>query len=340
LSFGVALFILPLLSNHPYVLRILTIAAIFAIFAASWDLLAGFTGQLCLGQSLFFGVAGYTVGLLNNHFHLSPWFTIPIGGIAAVLAGIITALPALRLRGFYLALVTLAFPLILMGILFMFPDFTGGEYGLYGIDRISSSLSINYYVINLVMVVSLIIMWKLTDARSKIVRLGVILHAIRDDEVAARVAGINTTNYKLLAFSASGFFAGIAGGLYAHYFRIVGPSTLELFFSFQVILWTIFGGIGTISGAVVGVYFLYPLTEILSANEFLAVFRHIVFCVILIFTLLFMPEGVTVWVRDRIEEVCPRCKVTNAAFRKSCRACSAPLHLAYNEHEAGGVYES
>jgi len=326
LVFVMCLLFAPLIVPQ-YVLHILTLTAIFAIYAASWDVLAGFTGQLNLGHALFFGVAAYAAALLSNHLHLSPWMTIPLGGFAAVIAGLIAGIPALRLRGFYLALVTLSFPLILTGILYIFPDFTGGEFGLYGIRRLSGSRPLDYYIITLTMVGSVFVMWKFTDARSKIVRVGVILHAIREDEITARTSGIDTTKYKLLAFAVSGFFAGIAGGLYAHFFRVAGPSTLELFFSFQAILWTIFGGITTIYGPVTGVYILYPLIELLRLNPMVEKIRFILFALLLIFTLLFMPEGLSTWVRDRIEVKCPRCKLINLINRRYCRACRAPLHL-------------
>ena len=327
LIFFFFLFIFPVFTNELYFLRIITMASIFALYAASWDLLGGFTGQLNLGHALFFGVASYSAALLNIHFELTPWQTIPLGALAAVLVGLVVGIPALRVRGFYLALVTLSFPLILMGVIFVFPEFTGGELGLSGINRLSASPIRNYYVVTIVFAVSVLILWKLSDAKSKILRLGVIFHAIREDEIAARMSGIDTTNYKLIAFAVSGFFAGIAGGLYVHYLMIAGPSTLELFFSFQAILWTIFGGIGTIYGAVAGVFVLYPLIEIVSIYPLGAEMRYIFFSIILIFTLLFMPEGFTVWILDKIQVECQRCKVINIFTRRTCRACRAPLHI-------------
>jgi branched-chain amino acid transport system permease protein len=327
LIFFICLLSAPLITQEPYYLRIIIFATLYALFAASWDLLAGFTGQLNLGHALFFGVAAYAAALFNKYLHLPPWMTIPVGAIAAVFVGLIVGIPALRLRGFYLALVTLSFPLILTGLIFMFPDFTGGEMGLSDIARLSSSGTLNYFIIVIVFAVSTLIMWKFTDAGSKILRTGVILHAIREDEIAARASGINTTGYKLLAFAVSGFFAGIAGGLYVHFIRVAGPSTLELFFSFQAILWTVFGGITTIYGAVAGAFILYPLVEIMSNYPWGEKVRFIFLAVTLICTLLFMPEGITVWVRDKIEVKCPRCKLTNIYMRTHCRACRASLRL-------------
>lgn len=262
LIFVIFLLLLPLITTEPYVLRIFIFSAIFAIYAVSWDLLAGFTGQISLGHASFFGVAAYAAALLNIKFALPPWITILAGAAAAVVIGLIVGVPALRLRGFYLSLVTLSFPIIVSGIILVFPGITGGELGLYGIGSLMSSQILTFYVVTIVMLCSVLAMWKVTDAHSKIVRVGVILHAIREDEVTTRVSGISTTKYKLLAFAISAFFAGIAGGLYAHFLRVAGPSNLELFFSFQPILWTIFGGIGTIYGrSRVSIFFTHSLNS-------------------------------------------------------------------------------
>jgi len=332
--FFIALFLIPVFTSNPYILRIFTLAAILAVFSASWDVLDGFTGQTNLGHALFFGVSAYTVALLNVNLAWPPHVTIPLGAMAAVLVGLIAGIPALRLRGFYLALVTLAFPIILTGIILFFADFTGGEQGVTGVQRLAVSRTTSYYVIVLSMVFSLFVMYKFTNAGSKWLRVGIILHAIREDEIAARASGINTMVYKLIAFAVSGFFAGVAGGLYAVFMRTVGPSTLELALTFQAILYTIFGGVGTIYGAVAGVYLLYPMIEFMNLYPSIAEYRFILFALILIFILLFMPEGMTRWVRDKIEITCPRCKVINVPWRKTCRICRAQLHLVQTERSA------
>jgi len=317
LLFCLTLFLLPLITAHPYYLRILIMASIFALFAASWDLLSGFTGQISFGHALFFGVAAYTSALLNLNIGLPPWLTIPLGALAAVLAGLVIGVPCLRLRGAYLALATLAFPLILTGVVFVIPDITGGELGVSGIDRLSSSRVTEYYIAVAVMVTLGFVMWKITNSNT-----GIIFHAIREDELTARASGINTTRYKLLAFCLSGLFAGVAGGLYVHFMRIAGPSTLELILSFQVIIWTIFGGMATIYGPIAGAFILVLLMEFLTVAPEI---RMLVFAIIVLLVLLFMPQGLTTWVRDKIEKVCPRCKLRNIATRKSCRVCTADL---------------
>lgn len=325
LVFLIVLLLIPLFfTNSPFVLRTLIFANLFVIFAVSWDLLSGYTGQINFGHALFFGLAAYTSALLNLRLGMPIWATIPLGALAGVVAGLVVCLPALRLRGPYLSLVTLAFPLILLGVVITFTDFTGGEYGVSGLDRISTSRTAGYYISLAVMVVSVFIMWKLTDAKSSFVRTGLIFHAIREDEITARASGINTIRYKLLAFAVAGFFAGLAGALSAHFLMIAGPSNLALTLSFQVIIWTVFGGIASIYGPVVGVYVLYPLMELVLRD--ISEYRFLVFGGIVVVMLLFMPEGIAVWARDKIERECPRCKLPNMAFRKTCRACDTRLY--------------
>ena len=309
---------LPLVTQDPYLLRILILTSIFAIFAASWDLLSGFTGQMNFGHALFFGVGAYGAALLNQHLHLPPWGSIPLGALVAVLAGLIVGIPCLRLRGTYLALTTLSFPNILMGIVFAIPEITGGELGISGLDRIVRSRVAQYYISVVVMVVMVVAMWKITDSN-----IGIIFHAIREDEVAVRASGINTTRYKLMAFCLSGFFAGIAGGLYAHFMRIAGPSTLEVSMSFQVVIWSVFGGVVTIWGPVGAVFILFPLLEFF---RFWPELRMLMFAIVILLILRFMPQGLLPWLRDKIENECPRCKIRNVATRKTCRICATSMH--------------
>jgi branched-chain amino acid transport system permease protein len=313
------LFILlfPVITTDPYILRILILASIFAILTASWDLLSGFTGQMNFGHALFFGVAAYTSALLNLNMGIPPLGSIPLGSLAAVVTGLIIGIPCLRLRGTYLALTTLAFPIILMGVVFAIPDVTGGELGVSGIASITSSRLNDYYVTGVLMLALCTIMWKITDSNT-----GIIFHAIREDELAVRNAGINTTRYKLMAFCLSGFFAGIAGGLYAHFMRIAGPANLEVSMSFVVVIYAVFGGIVTIYGSVGAVFILVPLLELLN---FWPEFRMLMFAAVILLILLYMPEGLFPWLRDKVEKECPRCKVRSIATRTTCRICTAPL---------------
>ena len=320
LAWVVALLALPAFYADAYVLRILTMTCVFAIFAASWDLLAGYTGQVNFGHALFFGAGAYTSALLSLRLGLSPWVTIWAGAAVATLIGVLVGYLCLRLRGSYLSLATLAFPLIALGLLFAFPGFSGGELGISGLRRLALTPMSNYYIAAVSMLLIVFGLWRFADSR-----FGIVLHAIRDDEVAARASGINTPRYKLGVFALSAAAAGFAGALLAHYIRIAGPSSLEVALSFQVVIWGIFGGVATIYGPVVAVFLLYPLTEWLGSFRAVGELRLLAFAVIVLLVLLFMPRGLAPWVRDRIETQCPRCKQRNGAWKRVCRLCGAPL---------------
>jgi len=315
-----ALVMLPFVYDDAYVLRILTMTCIFAIFAASWDLLAGYTGQVNFGHALFFGAGAYTSGLLSLKLGLSPWLTVWAGAAVALLFGFLVGYLCLRLRGSYLSLATLAFPLIALGLLFAFPGFSGGELGISGLRRLVVTPTGNYYVAAISMLAIIFGLWLLADSK-----FGIVLHAIRDDEVAARASGINTPRYKMAVFAIAAAAAGFAGALFAHYLRVAGPSSLEVALSFQVVIWGIFGGVATVYGPVAAVFLLYPLTEWLGSFPGVGELRLLIFAVIVLLVLLFMPRGLTPWVRDKIETQCPRCKQRNGAWKKICRLCGAAL---------------
>jgi branched-chain amino acid transport system permease protein len=315
-----ALLALPVVYGDAYVMRIITMTCIFAIFAASWDLLAGYTGQVNFGHALFFGAGAYTSALLSLKLGLSPWLTVWAGAAVALLFGFVVGYLCLRLRGSYLSLATLAFPLIALGILFAFPDFSGGELGISGLRRLTITPTGNYYVAAVSMLLIVFGLWALADSK-----FGIVLHAIRDDEVAARASGINTLRYKMIVFAVSAAAAGFSGALFAHYLRVAGPSTLEVALSFQVVIWGIFGGVATIYGPVAAVFILYPLTEWLGSFRAFGELRLLIFASIVLLVLLFMPRGLTPWVRDKIETQCPRCKQRNGFWRSVCRLCGVAL---------------
>ena len=320
LAWVVALLGLPLVYADPYVLRILTMTCILAIFAASWDLLAGYAGQVNFGHALFFGAGAYATALLSQRLGISPWATIWAGAAVATLFGILVGYLCLRLRGSYLSLATLAFPLIALGLLFAFPGFSGGELGISGVRRLMLSPTANYYVAAVSMLAIVFGLWALADSK-----FGIVLHAIRDDEVAARASGINTPRYKLTVFAVSAAAAGFAGALFAHYLRVAGPSSLEVALSFQAVIWGIFGGLATIYGPVAAAFILYPLTEWLGGFGAFGELRVLAFAVVVLLVLLFLPGGLAPTLRRKVEHECPRCKQRNVAWRSACRLCAAPM---------------
>jgi branched-chain amino acid transport system permease protein len=330
LIFLILLFLIPFVTDQPHVLRLLIMINIFAIFAASWDLISAYTGQTVLGHALFFGVGAYTCAILNTMFGWSPVATIPVGAIVAVGMGLIAGFPALRMKGIYLGLTTMAMPVVLVAVIEYFRDFTGGEQGIIGIEQLVSNRVHFYYVSLVIMVVSIAVLLKIT--RSKV---GLIFQAIRDDEIAARASGVNTTYYKLLSFSLSGLFAGLAGGVYAHFMRVIGPSVLDFSFSFEPIIWTIFGGGASIIGPVVGVFVLLPIVEMLQT--YLGNNATLIYYLILVVVVIFAPGGILRWVTKYLEKTCPRCMAVNAVSRKQCRNCSAPLTGEEDEDAVSGT---
>lgn len=315
-----AVVLLPIVLPDPYVLRVAAMTCIFAAFAASWDLLAGYAGQVNFGHALFFGAGAYSSALLSLRLDFPPWIAVATGALIAAAIGLCVGYLCLRLRGSYLSLATLAFPLILIGLLFAFPDFSGGELGVTGLTSLATSRIANYYIAAGFMLALVFGLWAFADSR-----FGLILHAIRDDELAARASGIDTVRYKMAVFGISAAAAGITGALYAHFMRGAGPSTLETALSFQVVIWGVFGGLATIYGPVTAVFVLYPLTEWLGSFSAFGELRLLIFAVIVLLVLLFMPRGLTPWVRDKIETRCPRCKQQNPVWRDDCRVCAAPL---------------
>lgn len=323
----VLLFLTPLFADQPHILRLLIMINIFSIFAASWDLISAYTGQTVLGHAMFFGVGAYTCGMLSTMLGWSPVITIPIGAVVAVLMGLIAGFPALRLKGIYLGLTTMAMPVVLVAIIEYFRDYTGGEQGIIGIEQLVTGRIQFYYVSLIIMIVCIFILVKIT--RSK---LGLIFQAIRDDEIAARASGVNTTYYKLLSFSLSGLFAGLAGGLYAHFMRVIGPSVLDFSFSFEPIIWTIFGGAASIIGPVLGVFILLPVVEMLQV--YLGENATLIYYLIMVIVVIFAPGGVLRWIEKKVEKRCPRCLAVNAFTRGKCRVCSAPLGIETGEENA------
>ena len=277
-AFG-ALALLPFWIDNPYVLSVLTLAALYAIFASSWDILSGYIGQLNFGHAVFFGVGAYATGFLGPHLH--PLLVLPAGALVGTGFAFLVGVPCLKLRGPYLSLTTLVFPLILERLAFTFRDVTGGEYGI----TVASPLSrIGLYYASLALLL-VTIGTLLAVAES---RIGRTFRAIGDDDQAAMAAGIDTTRYKLGAFVLGAAFAGLGGVLYAYHLRHVGPETFSLFTSFSIVIMGIVGGMGTVVGPAIGAYFLTLLGESLREIE---TFRILIYSAVLILCVMLFPKG-------------------------------------------------
>jgi len=274
----------PLYIKNRAIVELIILANIYAVYVASWDILCGYTGQVSFGHALFIGGGAYTAALLNFYFRIPPWLTIFIGGGVAALFGLIIGMPCLRLRGPYFALATFAAAAFPYGLTDVYWEITGGLDGLYGIAPLWPTLAGKYYFSVLLTGVCCGLLY--IGGRSN---KGLILKSIREDEIAAMASGINTTRYKLVTFVISGFLAGVAGAFYSHNQLHVGPETLSINLSLLVIIMSVVGGIGTITGPICGAYLLTIFNEMLREWEEV---RLIIYTASVVLILLFVPKGV------------------------------------------------
>jgi len=288
---GVALF-LPVLLPHPFVLSIATQAVIWALLAASWDLLSGYTGQVSFGHAGFFALGAYTAAAASKHLGLSPWLGLALGAAVAAVVGFGTGFPALRLRGHYLALVTLALAELIRLTAQNWLAVTGGPFGIYDFGSFTGLPATGIPRAQAVYLIVAAIVGAGVGAMLYVcrrTRAGRAFRAIREDEVLAESLGINTTVYKLLAFGLSSGLAGLAGTLYAYYIQLVSPTVATAATTSLVIGMAVFGGLGTIWGPALGALLLYAISEGL---RFIGVVYNLVAVglVIMVFVI-FLPRG-------------------------------------------------
>ncbi len=274
---------LPLFASG-YVLGLLTVAFYFGVFAMSWDLLFGFAGEVNFGPTFLIGVGAYTAGILNNLYGLSVYLCIFLGAMAAVVAGFVLALPALRLRGPYFGLTTLVAVLILQNFVVVFAGLTGGEIGLTIPDVITISANINYWIALGFMTISAAILFGLSQSP-----IGLVLQASGQDAVQAGALGFNIVKHKLFAFIVSAFFSGLSGALLVFYFGTASVGTVvDIAVGVNVIVAAVLGGRRTVLGGALGAIFLIVASEFLRPTGELATF---IVSTVALLVVLFFPGG-------------------------------------------------
>jgi branched-chain amino acid transport system permease protein len=281
---------------NPYVFRVVMLCGINIVLAVSLNLVNGFTGQFSIGHAGFMAVGAYTSAIFSLHAG-RPWVAsmlaagvpAPVaqgvallpaliaGGMLAALAGYLVGLPSLRLRGDYLAIVTLGFGEIIR-VLIQNLDITGRALGLSGIPG-----WVNFFWVYLFVLAVIVLSINLANSTH-----GRALFAIRDDEVAAEALGVNTTGYKVLAFVISAFFAGVAGGLSVHLLSVASPESFTFLRSIEVIAMVVLGGLGSVSGAVMAAIVLTILPEALRTAGAL---RMVIYSLMLIVLMITRPQG-------------------------------------------------
>jgi branched-chain amino acid transport system permease protein len=267
-----------------YILGLLTIAYYFGVFAMSWDLLFGFAGEVNFGPTFLIGAGAYTAGILDNLYQPPIWICVAAGACAAVLGGVVLALPALRVRGPYFGLTTLVAVLMLQNFVVVDASLTGGEIGLTVPDVITIDDGANYQIALWFMAASGAILYALS--RSPV---GLILQASGQDPVQAGALGFNVTKHKLTAFIISAFFSGLAGALMAFYLSSISVGTfIDVTVGVQVIVAAVLGGRRTILGAALGAVFLIVMGEALRPLGDLANFLVSTMALLVV---LFFPGG-------------------------------------------------
>lgn len=260
-----------------YYTGILRFMGINIILAVSLNLINGITGQFSLGHAGFMAVGAYVSALVSIHLGWPLVFALLAGAVAASLLGILIGLPTLRLRGDYLAIATLGLGEIIRVVILNL-DITKGARGLGGIPRTTT-----VYLVELFAIITILFTVNLMRSTH-----GRALLSIREDEIAAEAMGINTTFYKVFAFSAGAFFAGIAGGLFAHSMGYIAPTNFEFMRSIEILVMVVLGGLGSITGSVIATVVLTILPEALRG---FAQYRMVLYSAMLIAIMLFRPSG-------------------------------------------------
>lgn len=294
--------VLPLVVGSEYVVsEVLAPMLIFAIYASSWNLLAC-SGQGSLGHAAFLGIGGFTSALLALKLGVPPLLGLFLGGLFSAAIGFLIGLTCVRLKAWFLGMVTFGFSVIALTLVSQFDYVIGGIMG-FRTPLIVPRGVLFYYFNFTIAAVSVFVIYLIMKSK-----LGLAFKAIRENELEAKMTGINTAKYRLLAFILSTFFAGLAGGLYAQYIRYIDVSIFSPHFSFLPLMMTVIGGLGTISGPLIGSVIIVsidaylpridPLLQGLMGSLFPAVsnvgppIRMMLLGIILLVVVIFAPKGI------------------------------------------------
>jgi ABC-type branched-subunit amino acid transport system ATPase component/ABC-type branched-subunit amino acid transport system permease subunit len=293
----------PFLVEGSYYLLILTMAGIYAIVSIGLNILAGFTGQVSLGHAGLFAVGAYVGAWFTTAMDLTFWTSLPIVIVASMLVGALLAVPSLKVEGPYLAMVTIAFVIIVNNILIEWSSVTGGTQGILHIPRISIgshrfALRDVYWLVAIFVLLSAILSRNLRDSPK-----GQAFLAVKENEIGAESLGLSPYRLKTASFVISAVLAGMAGTLFAHLQRYISPEAFDLDASFFFVTTVILGGLGTIVGPIVGSLILTYLPEWLQR---FAEFRLIIYGGLIVFSLYFMPHGLVGAISDAFRALLTR----------------------------------
>ncbi len=282
----------------PYQTNVMTTALMYVVLGLGLNIVVGMAGLLDLGFVAFYAVGAYSYGLLNYHFQLGFWAVLPIGGTLAAIFGILLGFPVLRLRGDYLAIVTLGFGEIIRLILENWGEFSQGPSGISNISRpsffgidlsLEASIIYMYYLMVIGVIITIFIVNRLQDSR-----LGRAWIALREDEIACQAMGIDKRKTKLVAFSLGAFWAGIIGVVFAAKTTFINPASFTFLESAIILSIVVLGGMGSIVGVIIGALILILMPEYLRA---LSEYRMLAFGGVMVAMMVFRPQGMIANIR-------------------------------------------
>ncbi|MEM3386755.1 MAG: branched-chain amino acid ABC transporter permease [Nitrososphaerales archaeon] len=275
----------PAVLRDPYLIHVLTLGSIYAVFAMSWDILM-YTNQLSLGHSFFFGLSAYLTAVFNSSLRIHPILAIALAVAITALIGLGLSIPFFKLRGAYYALGMAGLAEIATLTVKAYSDITGGEEGIRGIIPLTADYLGNYYIALAVMLASLIFLYYIAEQS----RFALIFRAIRDDEIAAKSLGIAVHRYRLLCLVLGAAFAGLGGAVYATYLTIVNPNVMAIVpTTALVVTMGMVGGVNTIIGPALGAYLIVFLNSFFRVAENI---RLLAYALTATLILLFLPGGV------------------------------------------------
>lgn len=285
-----ALIAFPFIMTSSYVLRIAITVLMFIMLSLSLNLLLGHLGLMSMGHAAFWGIGAYTAAILSTRYGISSVGTFLAAMVVAGIFGMLLGLPVLKLKGYYLTVVTLGFCEIIRLIELNSMKLTKGPLGISGIPPLNffgivfkSSRSV-YFVALVLVVLTVIVIYRIVNSR-----IGLAIMSIRDDDIAAASIGVNVFVYKVMVFIISGMIAGLAGAFYAHYISYIDPSGFTTGQSMELVILAIFGGLGSIPGAIIGAAVLTILPETMRA---LMEYRSFIYGIVIVIMMMVKPDGI------------------------------------------------
>ena len=285
--------------TNSYYLQLLTFIGINTLLALGLNMLMGYAGQISLGHAAFFGLGAYTTAVLTTALNWSPWLALPAAIVLTTLVAFLVALPMLKLSGYYLGMGTLGFGMIIYILIRQWSTVTGGDSGLVGVPSLAlgplsfASGKAYFYLVWAVVLISFVVCERVVDSR-----VGRALRAIHDGEHVAAAMGIDTSRLKIGVFVLSALFAALAGFLYAHLVSFISPNSFDFVVSVRLVTMVVIGGMASIWGSLLGASVLTILPE--SLHVF-ADYEMIVYGLILMIIMIFLPQGLTRGILDLYE---------------------------------------